>query len=261
MSSLKDFFSAIFTAFGTFSTLPVPRVQWKESSTSLLMPLFPIVGGVLGVLWYFSLKLLLFLSLPQLISAAFFCILPIIFTGFFHMDGFMDVSDAVLSRAPLEKRRQILKDPHVGSFAVLSTVLYFIFYFSAGYEIILSPNSAVFLGIFIFLPIFSRCLCGIFLLSFPLISSEGYAAIYRKNASKKQLIWLVFLLIICLSLCSVLFGLIGMITLLIGLFSGFITCFLVYLSLKGVNGDVSGCTLIITELSCIVSLAVLLPLF
>ena len=40
------------------------------------------------------------------------------------MDGFMDTFDAISSWQPREKRLQILKDSHVGSFAVLSCVLY-----------------------------------------------------------------------------------------------------------------------------------------
>mgnify|MGYP003392776405 FL=1 len=48
---------------------------------------------------------------------------PYLVTGFLHLDGFMDVTDAVKSWRDLERRREILKDSHVGSFAVINLVL------------------------------------------------------------------------------------------------------------------------------------------
>ena len=44
-------------------------------------------------------------------------------TGFLHLDGYMDVCDAVLSRRDLATRQKILKDSHCGAFAVICMVL------------------------------------------------------------------------------------------------------------------------------------------
>ena len=59
---------------------------------------------------------------------------PWLATGFLHLDGFMDSCDAILSRRDLEERRRILKDPHTGSFAVISLVILTILSLGAFYE-------------------------------------------------------------------------------------------------------------------------------
>ena len=51
-------------------------------------------------------------------------LLPILVTGGIHMDGFMDTSDALASWHSPEKRLDILKDSHVGAFAVLGCAGY-----------------------------------------------------------------------------------------------------------------------------------------
>jgi adenosylcobinamide-GDP ribazoletransferase len=48
--------------------------------------------------------------------------IPIIVTGGFHIDGFMDTSDALASWGDKEKRLEILKDSHVGAFAIIRLV-------------------------------------------------------------------------------------------------------------------------------------------
>ena len=45
---------------------------------------------------------------------------PLLVTGGFHVDGFLDTCDALHSYQSMEKKQEILKDPHIGAFAVLS---------------------------------------------------------------------------------------------------------------------------------------------
>ena len=47
-------------------------------------------------------------------------LLPIILSGGFHMDGFLDATDAIFSRRDRDRKLEIMKDPHCGPFAVLS---------------------------------------------------------------------------------------------------------------------------------------------
>lgn len=74
----------------------------------------------------FGLRSLVFarlLNLPSAVRALILCAFPWLVTGFLHLDGFMDVCDAVLSRCDLETRQRILKDSHCGSFAVICMIL------------------------------------------------------------------------------------------------------------------------------------------
>jgi adenosylcobinamide-GDP ribazoletransferase len=52
-------------------------------------------------------------------------------TGAIHIDGFLDTADAALASVPLERRREILKDPHHGTFAVASFAVAAVLWFAA----------------------------------------------------------------------------------------------------------------------------------
>ena len=45
--------------------------------------------------------------------------IPLVVTGGFHVDGYMDTSDALSSWQDKERRLEILKDAHIGAFAVI----------------------------------------------------------------------------------------------------------------------------------------------
>ena len=53
---------------------------------------------------------------------ALILLIPILVTGGFHLDGYMDVKDALSSYADREKKLEILKDPNVGSFAIIGII-------------------------------------------------------------------------------------------------------------------------------------------
>ena len=53
------------------------------------------------------------------LQAAGFTLLPVVVTGGIHLDGFGDTLDALASHAEPERKREILKDPRAGIFAVI----------------------------------------------------------------------------------------------------------------------------------------------
>ena len=109
----------IAVAFSTYSKIPMPQFVWKEEDMRYSMCFFPWIGAVIGaILWgWFRLSALLGISTLAfiLISAA----LPLIITGGFHVDGFMDTMDALHSYQPRERKLEILKDSHIGAFSVI----------------------------------------------------------------------------------------------------------------------------------------------
>ena len=50
------------------------------------------------------------------------------------MDGFMDTMDAVHSYGDRTKKLEILKDPHLGAFAVICAAVYLLLYTGSMYE-------------------------------------------------------------------------------------------------------------------------------
>ena len=94
----------------------------REARDKMLLFL-PVVGLETGAIWALLAWLCRYLALPALVQGAVLGAYPFVVTGFIHLDGFMDVTDAVRSCRDLARRREILKDSRVGSFAVIGVVL------------------------------------------------------------------------------------------------------------------------------------------
>lgn len=71
------------------------------------------------------------LGVPNVSRALIFLVLPVIVTGGIHVDGYMDTSDAIHSYGDREKKLSILKDSHIGAFAVIRLLVYSAVYFAA----------------------------------------------------------------------------------------------------------------------------------
>ncbi len=56
--------------------------------------------------------------MPRPLAAAATLGASVVLTGALHLDGFLDGCDAFFASVPAERRREILKDPHHGTFAV-----------------------------------------------------------------------------------------------------------------------------------------------
>lgn len=87
-------------AFSMFSALPVPQPVWNQRNMRYAMCAFPLVGLVLGALWWCWAALCCRLALPELLRGAGLCLLPVAVTGGIHLDGYADTSDALASHAP-----------------------------------------------------------------------------------------------------------------------------------------------------------------
>ena len=120
---MKDWFYAFFMAWGMFLAIPCPFPRWRESARGKMLTCLPLTGVLLGGLWALLAWALARLHLSGPVAALILAVFPWLATGFLHLDGFMDVCDAVLSRRDLETRQKILKDSRCGAFAVISIVL------------------------------------------------------------------------------------------------------------------------------------------
>ena len=189
-----------------------------------------------------------------MVTTAITLITPFILTGMLHLDGYMDVCDALLSRRNKEEKLRILKDPHTGAFAVISVVMLFIVNFSGLYTVISNSiqgnsvnnnnNSAIGL---ILIPIISRSLMGYLLLSKESMKGSSLGAFFKQGTGRVDRV----ILLSCLTLASIIlvfiFGLYGLI---ISLAMILISTFLVNKAAKefdGMSGDSAGYGLVIAE--------------
>ena len=167
--------------WGNFCSLPCPVKRWDDNCKSLMLGFLPTIGLVIGLLWSGIYVGLVYLSFPFLVVSFILAFLPFSLCGFMHMDGFMDCSDAIMSRRPLEERQRILKDTHTGAFAVISAVFMILGYFAF-------ISTAASMGMdfvnIVIITVLSRSIAGLeVLLSRPLGSSQ-YATLADSSVSE-----------------------------------------------------------------------------
>lgn len=231
-----------------FCAIPAPQV-WDEKAREKMLLFLPIVGLEIGAIWAGIAWLCRLLNLPTMITALVLSAYPYIVTGFLHLDGYMDVTDAVKSWRDLEKRREILKDSHVGSFAVIGIVMLMIAQFAFFAS---APADANYL-ILIFIPAVSRCCSSLAVTGLKSMSTSQYA---DQKKPRSHMVALIIILCVFLAAGFLLCGKYGFV--LAGCLVGYGLALLrAYRSLDGMNGDISGYCLTIGELCAVAVFALL----
>ena len=111
-------------AWGMFCWIPCPYKQWREEDRLAQIGMFPLVGTGIGLILSLCWWALYHFGAGMVVSGCIMTGLYFLLTGFIHLDGFMDCSDAIMPRHPdMAERRRILKDSHVGAFAVICLAL------------------------------------------------------------------------------------------------------------------------------------------
>ena len=98
---MKQYLTGFFMAWGNFCALPCPCKRWDTNATPLMLGFLPSVGVIIGAIWAALYFAAVYFGLPYLVVAFLVTFLPFALCGFLHMDGFMDCSDAILSRRPV----------------------------------------------------------------------------------------------------------------------------------------------------------------
>ena len=245
---MKTYLHAFAMCQSMFCSIPAPQI-WDEKAKDKMLLFLPIVGLEIGVIWAAIAWGCRLLNLPTMIMALILSAYPYIVTGFLHLDGYMDVTDAVKSWRDLERRREILKDSHVGSFAVIGIVLLVIAQFAVFAS---APAAADFL-ILIFIPAVSRCCSALAVTGLKPMSTSQYA---DQRKPKSHIAALTIMLIIFLAAGFLLCGKYGF-ALIGGLVGYGLALRRAYKSLEGMNGDISGYALTIGELCAVAVYALL----
>jgi len=237
---------SIVMAFCMFSRIPMPMVEWKNENMRYMLCAFPLVGAVIGVaLWLWQL-LSAALGFGPLLWAAGLTLLPVAVTGGIHMDGFCDVSDALASHAPAEKKRAILKDSHTGAFAIITLGCYLLLYAALATEMPVTGRSALLLGL---MHVLSRILSGTISLVYPKSDGEGLLRTFTLSADKKPAVAiLLILLLLCTAALVLVRPVTGAAMVLGGLLTALWTKRLSAKQFGGMSGDLSGYFLQLAEL-------------
>lgn len=166
---------AFVISFSMYSGIPMPQFEWKEEDMKYMLCFFPWIGAVIGlgiVLWSMLCKQV---ELGMLCYTMGGAAIPLLITGGFHVDGFMDTMDAFHSYQPKEKKLEILKDSHIGAFSVIMLALYGLIYLGAFSEIKKESGLWIVCAGFAL----SRVLSGIAVVTFHSAKSDGLLTCLR----------------------------------------------------------------------------------
>jgi len=241
-------------SFGLFTVIPLPSHVWDKTCANFMPVCFPFIGGFIGVLWWGVAKLVVSGGIHIMLASAVTAIFPFLFAGFLHLDGFMDTSDAILSRRPLEEKLRILKDPHIGAFAVIMLAVLFVLQFAVVFTII---EKGQYLILLIPIPVISRCCAALSILCLNTIPQSNYANMLRQNTGVQHKITVIVTVIPAIALSGYFARTAGLIT-AASTAVGFIAALVwAYKDLRGVSGDVAGFALVISELCGLIAMAVM----
>ena len=234
---MKTYLHAFFMCQSMFCAIPAPQV-WDEKARDKMLLFLPVVGLELGLIWW-GLSCICRM-LPELMAALVLSMYPYLATGFLHLDGFMDVTDALRSYRSLERRREILKDSHVGSFAVIGIVILLLSQFVC----FASMKNTADCRVLLFIPAVSRCCSALAVTVLKPMSTSQYAAQEKPKCHVVVLLaMLAFFLLGGFLLCG------KPAMALPGVLIGYgIALRRGYRSLEGMNGDIAGYALSIGEL-------------
>jgi adenosylcobinamide-GDP ribazoletransferase len=228
---MKKCLAGFILALQFFTRLPIPyQIKWEAPTQKWALRWFAFVGLILGLVLTGSTYVLFHTIDYTWVVALIALSLWVLITGGLHLDGWMDVADAAGSQADLEKKWQIMRDPHVGSFGILS-LLFLLSWKYAGIYLLLIDEKIFLL---ILIPVLTR-LGALFLLwKLPNGRSSGLAFEW-----KKHLDWTVIMLgsIPLLLLLVIPHGWL----LVIGYLPFIVFCFVwIKRQFKGINGDLVG---------------------
>ncbi len=197
-----NLFKSIAISFSLYSKIPMPIFEWKEENYNHAIAFLPLVGMVIGSVSYGVLLLCEMFEIPVFVTTLILTLVPVLLTGGFHLDGFMDVQDALHSYQPREKKLEIMKDPHIGAFAVIGVGAMTLMWLAFMYLLVdraFGRGKISFLIALMGVYPFIRALCGITSILFPNAKKEGMLSMETGKSGKTDITILLILGIISLA--------------------------------------------------------------
>lgn len=236
---------SVIIAFSTYSRIPMPQVEWNDENRKYTMCFFPLIGVVIGLLLWGWLWLCDALAVGSVMRGAIAAALPLLVTGGIHMDGLMDTSDAMASWQTKERRLEILKDSHVGAFAVMGCGGYLLLDAA-----VLSEASTQTAPMLVFIFVLSRALSAWAMAAFKNARPNGMLDAFAQAAHRRMVtISCVVYTFLCAAGWFILGGWLCMVCVAAAALCLLCYRHMAYKHFGGVTGDLAGWFLQITELA------------
>jgi adenosylcobinamide-GDP ribazoletransferase len=248
---------SLIIAFSMYSKIPMPHMEWKEKDMRYVLAFFPFVGVVIAGVEYVCFAAGAKLGYDTIFMSALLIVIPVIISGGIHLDGYMDTSDALSSYRSREERLEILKDAHIGAFAVIRVVMLSLLYFGAVHEILThgeKEGSVVFILGFVL----ARVMSGLSVMITKPAGNKGTLEQFSTASERKTVTaMLVLEYIVTVALMIYAAPLYGGAVAVISAVWLVIYRHICDRDFGGVTGDTSGWFLCITECLCALTIAIL----
>lgn len=187
---------ALGVAFAMYSKIPMPKLAFDAPERERALVFFPVVGLVQGALdlavVYLATQVLNF---PRILTAVLWLFVHHYLTGFIHLDGFLDVQDALSAHTTKEEQIRIMKDPQLGAFGVLYGIFYLLAEF-AGLYLLLGFDWRI-MTVLPFLYAYFRTFTGGLIYRVPKAKKDGLAVLFAAENSKRYRFLLAVQAVIC----------------------------------------------------------------
>ncbi|MFJ7732960.1 adenosylcobinamide-GDP ribazoletransferase [Lysinibacillus sp. NPDC097231] len=185
---MKNFWHSVLLAFQFFTVLPVHKeLPLSKGTVTGMFGFLPWIGALMGTVvatviyslteWTASSEVLLSFVIVGLFA---------LFTGGLHLDGFIDMGDAYFSYRDREKRLEILDDPRVGAFGVLSVLFLVLGKFVILHELFVQHKLA--LWMLIFVPLLTRVGMSFYFMALKCSKEKGLAYFFKSHIKPGYLI-------------------------------------------------------------------------
>ena len=235
---------SLVIAFAMYSKIPMPKVEWKKENMRFVLCFLPLVGAVLGLLWYILFRLLIYIGAGTTARSCLLTALPILLSGGIHVDGYMDTMDARNSWGSREKKLMILEDSHIGAFSVIMTIVYYLLMLAsvsevrAEYALIVAAGFA-----------YSRSLTGTAMVYMPGSKREGLAYTFTEASDKPKVrIALICSNVMCSAVMILVSPYVGFAAVAAGALWTLFYCRKMEREFGGLSGDLCGCLILELEL-------------
>jgi adenosylcobinamide-GDP ribazoletransferase len=235
---------SLLAAIAFLTVLPLPRGgALRERHLARSVRWFPLVGGLLGGLLAL-LDLALGTVLVEPTRDALLVVTLVVLSGALHLDGLMDTCDGYFAAVPRERRLEIMRDSHVGSFGVAGAGLILI----GKYAALLSLGSTPRWAALIAMASLGRWAMSLAVTEFPSARPDGLGRLVKAATSRLDLV-IAGLLTLLLSWLSL--QLAGLLLWLVVSLVVILTARGLVVRLGGLTGDTYGALAELAELTAL----------
>ena len=239
----------LLICMGMFTKLPIPMVDWNEGKGPGALCFLPVCGVICSLPVIAVLCVCRRFGVDSLVAGAMALLASFLVCGFVHFDGYMDTADSLLSARDRETKLRILKDSTVGAFSVIAIVALLIVDFAA-FTAIYETQEFNFLAL-LFVPAMSRSTGNIILFFYEPLSTSGIMKYFKTGQKKIHNIIALLTLVAVVGAMSVMCS--SYFVLSVGgvcVVTGLLLASHAQKELGGINGDIVGAAIVITEALC-----------